>query len=199
MARINTNVASMTAQRGLAKSQRTLNDTLQRLSTGPGAIRKLEEVFLPFLAPSTVSNGRVQFREMTVGGGSLWVLGDALDRRMWRLDALTGDVLATIALAFPPHSVAVLDGRAWITDALHDTVVPVSTRTNRPGTAIPLGRGASGIAVAAGSLWVAETLDGTLSRIDPATARVTATIKVGGLPRQVAGDERGVWVTTHGA
>src|SRR5918995_6404193 len=34
MARINTNVASLTAQRGLAKSQRTLNDTLQRLSSG---------------------------------------------------------------------------------------------------------------------------------------------------------------------
>src|SRR3954463_15327506 len=34
MARINTNVASLTAQRGLAKSQRNLNDTLQRLSSG---------------------------------------------------------------------------------------------------------------------------------------------------------------------
>ena len=34
MARINTNVASLTAQRGLSKSQRTLNETLQRLSSG---------------------------------------------------------------------------------------------------------------------------------------------------------------------
>jgi len=34
MARINTNVASLTAQRGLAKSQQTLADTLQRLSSG---------------------------------------------------------------------------------------------------------------------------------------------------------------------
>src|SRR5262245_11427492 len=34
MARINTNVASLTAQRGLSKTQKTLNDTLQRLSTG---------------------------------------------------------------------------------------------------------------------------------------------------------------------
>src|SRR5436190_14841258 len=34
MARINTNVASLTAQRGLSKSQRTLSDTLQRLSSG---------------------------------------------------------------------------------------------------------------------------------------------------------------------
>jgi flagellin len=34
MARINTNVASLTAQRGLQKSQKSLNDTLQRLSSG---------------------------------------------------------------------------------------------------------------------------------------------------------------------
>jgi len=34
MARINTNVGSLTAQRGLGKSQKNLNDTLQRLSTG---------------------------------------------------------------------------------------------------------------------------------------------------------------------
>jgi flagellin len=34
MARINTNVSSLTAQRGLNKSQKTLNETLQRLSSG---------------------------------------------------------------------------------------------------------------------------------------------------------------------
>src|SRR5436853_6041386 len=34
MARINTNVSSLTAQRGLSRSQKTLNNTLQRLSSG---------------------------------------------------------------------------------------------------------------------------------------------------------------------
>src|SRR5829696_5192920 len=34
MARINTNVASLTAQRGLQRSQKSLNETLQRLSSG---------------------------------------------------------------------------------------------------------------------------------------------------------------------
>jgi flagellin len=34
MARINTNVASLTAQRGLSKSQKAMDSTLQRLSTG---------------------------------------------------------------------------------------------------------------------------------------------------------------------
>src|SRR5688572_11869983 len=34
MARINTNVASLTAQRGLTKSHKTMSDTLRRLSSG---------------------------------------------------------------------------------------------------------------------------------------------------------------------
>src|SRR5947209_19762606 len=34
MARINTNVSSLIAQRGLSKSQKTLSDTLERLSSG---------------------------------------------------------------------------------------------------------------------------------------------------------------------
>jgi len=34
MARINTNVASLTAQRGLTKTQKNLSETLQRLSSG---------------------------------------------------------------------------------------------------------------------------------------------------------------------
>src|ERR687889_393591 len=34
MARINTNVASLTAQRGLSKTQKSLSETLQRLSSG---------------------------------------------------------------------------------------------------------------------------------------------------------------------
>jgi hypothetical protein len=50
------------------------------------------------------------FRELAVGGGSPWVLGDALDPRLWQLDARTGRVRATTALGFPPTSVAVAAG-----------------------------------------------------------------------------------------
>lgn len=87
---------------------------VQRLSTDTGRLRKLVEVFLPFQSPSTVENSRVQFREMAVGAGSLWVLGDALDRRLWRLDRRSGRVLATIELGFAPTSVAVANGTVWI-------------------------------------------------------------------------------------
>ena len=51
----------------------------QRLSTDARPLRKLREVFLPYRDPGTASTSRVAFRELAVGAGSLWVLGDALD------------------------------------------------------------------------------------------------------------------------
>jgi YVTN family beta-propeller protein len=171
--------------------------SVQRLSTGNGKLRIRVDKFLPYRAAGLVETSRVQFRELAVGAGSLWVLGDALDRRMWKLDARTGRIQATIELGFPPTSVAVSSGKVWITDGLDDRVVPVDIRSGRLLAPVRVGRGASGIAVGAGSVWVANTLDGTLSRLDPAARRVVATIDVGDGPRGVAFGAGAVWVTAH--
>ncbi len=122
---------------------------VQRLSTDERPLRTLRQRFLPFRSPATVENSRIQFRELAVGAGSLWVLGDALDRRLWRLDARTGRVEATIRLGFPPTSIAVADGTAWITDNLHDRVVPVDASDNALLTPVAVGSGASGVAAGA--------------------------------------------------
>jgi YVTN family beta-propeller protein len=169
----------------------------QRLSTDSRRLRKLREVFLPFRDPGSASNSRVAFREMAVGAGSLWVLGDALDPRMWRLDARSGKVQATIELGFPPRSAVVAGGAVWITDALHDTVVPVDLRSGRLLPAIRVGRGAAGVAAAAGAVWVANATDGTVSRIDARARRVTATVDVGGAPSEIDAGLGAVWVTSH--
>jgi YVTN family beta-propeller protein len=170
---------------------------VQRLSTRAGPLRDLANVFLPFRSPATVENRRVQFRELAIGAGSLWVLGDALDRRMWRLDAHTGEIRKAIELGFPPTSAAVAGGSVWITDGLNDRVVPVDVATGRLLPAVAVGRGASGIAAGAGAVWVANTLDGSVSRIDPVRRRVVATIRLGGLPRGVAVGDEAVWVTAY--
>ena len=170
---------------------------VQRLSTGSRPLRKVHEVFLPFQRPATAANSRVQFREMTIGAGSLWVLGDALDQRMWRLDRRTGRVLETIALGFEPRSAVVARGAVWITDPLHDTVVPVDVASGRVLPAVAVGRGASGVAVAGGAVWVTSAGDGTVSRVDPARRRVIATIRVGGFPSEIAGGDGAIWVTSH--
>ena len=139
---------------------------VQRLSTDRGRLRKLVEVFLPFQSPGTVENSRVQFRELDVGAGSLWVLGDALDRRMWRLDRRTGRIQATIELGFAPTSVEVANGTVWITDGVRDGSCP-STRDNgcrrlRAAAVRPESPPAPGPCGA-------NTLDGSLSRSIPTT------------------------------
>jgi Protein kinase domain len=169
---------------------------VQRLDTGPKPLRIRREVFLPFPAPGTASDTRVAFRELAIGDGSLWVLGDALQRVMWQVDARTGRVEATIPLPFPPRSAAVAGGAVWITDAVHDTVVPVDEATHRVGRAIRVGRGAGGVAGGAGAVWVAGSLDGTVTRIDPRARRVVAHIKVGGAPAEIDTGRGAVWVST---
>jgi YVTN family beta-propeller protein len=170
---------------------------VQRLSTDEGRLRELKKVFLPFRSPMTVENTRAQFRELAIGAGSLWVLGDALDRRMWQLDAHTGRLQKTIELGFPPTSATVAGGTVWITDGLNDRVVPVDVATGRALAAVRVGRGPSAIAAGSGSVWVANTLEGTVSRIDPVTRQVVKTIKVGGLPRGLAVGNGAVWVTGY--
>ena len=170
---------------------------VDRLSTDTQRLRTLFPVPLPFQPPGTASTARVQFRELAVGAGSLWVLGDALDRRVWRLDPRRGTIQATIALPFPPRSVVVTEGAAWITDGLHDTVVPIDARSNRVLPAVAVGRGAAGVTASAGAVWVANAIDGTVSRIDARSRRVVATIHVGGSPSEIDAGPNGVWVTSH--
>ena len=168
-----------------------------RLSTDAHPLRLLHHVPLPYQPPYTASTIRVQFREMAVGAGSLWVLGDALDRRVWRLDLRRGTIQKTIALPFPPRSVVVADGAAWITDGLDDTVVPIDARSNRVLPAVAVGRGAAGVTATPGAVWVANVIDGTVSRIDPRSRRVVATVRVGGSPSEIDAGPDGVWVTSH--
>jgi YVTN family beta-propeller protein len=170
---------------------------VQRLSTDAGRLRKLREVFLPYRSPTTVENTRIELNDLAVGAGSVWVLGDALDRRLWQLDARSGELLAEVPLWFAPGSVAVAGGRVWVTDGLRDRVVPFDVASLRALSPVPVGRGASGIAAGAGAVWVANTLDGTLSRLDPEASRVVATVKIGGAPRAVAVGAGSVWVTEH--
>jgi hypothetical protein len=170
---------------------------VQRLSTDGGPLKELATVLVPFADPLRDTNNRMQIRELAVGDGSVWVLGDAVDRRLWRLDELTGETQATIDLPFRPRSVAVGEGLVWITDPLDDMVIPVDPDDNTLLAPVPVGRGAAGVAAGAGAVWVVNSIDGTVSRIDPASRQAVSTIDVGGIPHELSVDDRGVWVTTH--
>jgi YVTN family beta-propeller protein len=167
----------------------------KRLSTGPGELRIVGNVTLPYREPASVETTRINQRDLAVGYGSVWTLGDGIDRRMWRLDRRTGRILATIELPFIPRTVAAGEGGVWVTAPVDDRVLRIDPETNTITKTITTGRGTSGVAAGAGSVWVTSTIDGTVSRIDPGTAEVVDQIDVGGRPREVAVGAGGVWVT----
>jgi YVTN family beta-propeller protein len=171
------------------------NPNVNKLSTGLGGLRILRSGELPYRRPFTEATVRLSQRDISIGYGSVWVLGDGIDRRMWRLDRQSGRILATIELPFIPRTVAVGEGGVWVTGPLDDRVLRIDPETNAITATIATGRGTSGVAVGAGSVWVTSTIDGTVSRIDPRTAEVIDEIDVGGRPREVAVGAGGVWVT----
>ena len=166
-----------------------------RLSTELGELRIVGSVTLPYRERVSVETTRINQRDLAVGYGSVWVLGDGVDRRLWRLDRESGRILATIELPFIPRTVAVGEGGVWVTAPLDDRVLQIDPETNGITASIPTGRGTSGVAVGAGSVWVTSTIDGTVSRIDPRTSEVVDEIDVDGRPREIAVGAGGVWVT----
>jgi YVTN family beta-propeller protein len=168
---------------------------VNKLSTQLGDLRLLRSGELPYRQPYTQATTRLSQRDLAIGYGSVWVLGDGIDRRLWRLDRRSGRILATIELPFGPRTVAAGEGGIWVTAPLDDRVLQINPETNAITATITTGRGTSGVAAGAGSVWVTSTIDGTVSRIDPGSAEVVDQIDVGGRPREVAVGAGGVWVT----
>jgi len=168
---------------------------IDRISTGDGPMRILRSELVPFQTPTSAENTRMALRDMAVGEGALWVLGDSVDRRVFRYDPRTGKPLGTTRLPFAPHSIAVGEGGVWVTGSIDDVVARLDPRTGRPTETIHVGRGAGGVAAGDGSIWVASALAREVDRIDPHSARIVARIPVDGAPRQIAVGAGGVWVT----
>ena len=60
----------------------------------------MRKVLVPFQTPRTAGNARFTMRDMAVGEGALWVLGDAADRRVFKVDLRTGRMLHITSLRF---------------------------------------------------------------------------------------------------
>jgi YVTN family beta-propeller protein len=168
---------------------------VERLSTGSAKLHVVASAQIPSPRVLTASNDRVTLVDMAIGGGSVWVLGDAADHRIFRLDAHTGALQAVIPLGFVARSLAWGEGGLWVSGQIDDVAALIDPVTNRLRRVVHVGRGASGVAVGGGSVWVANNIDGTVSRIDPSSGRVTATIPVGGGAVGLAYGEGRLWVT----
>jgi streptogramin lyase/predicted Ser/Thr protein kinase len=177
------------------------DDAVNKLSTASGRLRVLRSLSLPYREPvptASIGTLRPEFRDIAMGFGSVWAVRDPLERRLWRLDPVSGRVLATIKLPFLPRTIAAGEGHVWISAPLDDAVMRIDPETNSISATIPTGRGTSGVAAGAGSVWVTNTLNGTVSQISLDTCSVVYEIDVGGRPQEVAVGAGGVWVSADG-
>jgi YVTN family beta-propeller protein len=167
-----------------------------RLSTGtsPGAIVKRIPVSSP--SPLNAAHSRFDLTAVAVGAGAVWAIGDAIDRRLWRIDPNTRRVVATLSLPFIPRALAAGGGAVWVTAQLDDTVSRIDPRTNRIVATIDVGREPTAVAVGDRFVWVADAIDEAVAKIDPRSNQVVATIPVSSSPKAVAVGRRSVWVAS---
>ncbi len=133
---------------------------------------------------------------IAVGAGAVWMLDDALGRRLWRLAPGRPRAVATISLPFMPAAVAASPTAIWVTAQLADEVARIDPSTNRIVDIIKVGREPLAIAVGVRAVWVANAIDRTVTRIDPATDHVVATIRLDSSPQAIATADGSAWVAT---
>ena len=102
-----------------------------RLSTETGDMRILRQELVPFQRPQSAETNRNAMRDMAVGEGALWVIGDPVDRRVFRVDQQTGKILGITSLPVAPRSIAAGEGGVWVTGLIDDVVVRLDPSTGR--------------------------------------------------------------------
>ncbi len=168
---------------------------IDRLSTDSARLHRVHERPIPFSEPLTAENFRQTLFGLAIGEGAVWAIGDALDRRLFKIAPRSSRLLATFPLPITPQRIAAGAGAVWITDAIHDALIAVDPASGRVVHRIATCRGTDGVAVGAGSVWVVCAIDGQVMRIDPASGRIVKRIAVGPGLREVAAGPSGVWVT----
>jgi class 3 adenylate cyclase len=124
--------------------------------------------------------------------GDLWIAGNDVDRKLWRVDPTSKRVTA-IPLPFAPRAIAAGSGGVWLVDQAHNSVVRVDPKTNKLGRRIAVGHEPSAVTTGDGFVWVTNSLDGTVSRINPRNGAVESA-KIGGKPVAIAVGLGAVWV-----
>ncbi len=136
---------------------------------------------------------------ISFGAGAAWVVDDISDAVV-RLDAQSGDTIATIALTAGayPNAVAAGSDAVWVTNSGTNTVSRIDPSTNAVAAPIPLRVAPDSVAVGDNVVWIGSRAADSVLRIDPATNAVAATMPVCDQPRAVAADGTGVWVACVG-
>ena len=167
---------------------------VERLEQGPRGLRVAKRLDLPYPRRITAGNARQCQCDMAAGDGAVWVLGDAVDPRAWRVDAKRG--VATGSVRFPfaiGRGVAAAAGSVWVAGPLDDVLARVDARTLKITDRIDVGRVPMAVAARGRDVWVGNWLDRTLTHIDADTRRVVETVELSGRPVELAFGPGGLW------
>jgi streptogramin lyase len=99
------------------------------------------------------SHGCCESAGLAIDGGSIWVVGLARGV-LWRIDARTDSVTATIHLRGQPAGVAVGAGAVWVADAAGG-ILKIDPDTNEVVERIPIAGVPQSLAFGLGRVWVA--------------------------------------------
>ena len=133
---------------------------IDRLSTGPGPLRKLAVRLVPFQRPKSAET--ITVRAARHGGrGGLRSGSSATPSTGGSSASIRGAARSEERPCSRSHPavIAAGEGGVWVTGSIDDVVARLDPRDGRRLQVIHVGRGASGVAVGAGAVWVASALD----------------------------------------
>jgi hypothetical protein len=167
----------------------------EKLEQGPRGLRVAKSLPLPFREPLTAGNLRQCQCDMAAGAGAVWIVGDAADRRVWKIDATRDKVVGEVTMPFAiGRGVAAAGDSAWVAGPLDDVVARIDARTLKVTDTIEVGRAPTALAARGDEVWVGNWLDRTLTRIDARSRRVVRTVELNGRPADLAIGSDGLWV-----
>ena len=139
---------------------------------------------------------------VAVGAGAVW-LSNGLTDEVWRLDPVTGQVVAKIPVGTtedPSEPGAIAVGGdpvfVWVASGLRPTVFRIDPSNNK-GKAVPVNHVPTGIAAVAGSVWVTSQVGDTVTLLAPdGEVRGVFPVREDGCngPTGIAVGADGVWV-----
>jgi serine/threonine-protein kinase PknK len=120
----------------------------------------------------------------------VWVAGA---RSVVRVDPMTGEVVAEVALELHPHAVASAGPDLWVLHPSGDAVTRIDPTSNRVVDTVRVPGEPLAIAATRTAIWVACRRSRTVSRIDPTGDNAVRQVEAQGSPIAIAADERAVW------
>ena len=164
----------------------------------PGSNSIVAAIELPPALQTPAANAAIA-PTLAVGHGSLWA-ADFHGDRVFRIDAQTNTIAATIGVGSYPIPITTTSDAVWVGNNFADTVMRIDPATNAVVATVDVGEvgqfvGPEAMGATADAVWVTVPGLRAVVRIDRASNRVVATIPIEGrhVRGEVAGDADAVW------